>query len=170
MKLFLKSKRKIQKLLAGSLLAAILAVTFTPTNTVMAAEASSGKIENNSQESTIPNELTTSYFQLASSNIMQRTSYFIPDQEFSFKGTFVSPLFYIPSRCQARLVIAAIGNEPLYINVLDGWNVSQHTITVTPNQSQVHVFNISAGDHRLKFSSITASQFIVRLQMYTWDY
>lgn len=170
MKLFLNSKRKIQKLLAGSLLAAILAVTFAPANTAMAAEVPVETTVNTNQESVLPSELSSSYFQLDRNTVMPRTTYFMPDQEFSFRGTFATPLFSVPAACQARLIIAPVGNEPLYINVLNSWGESQHTITATPNQAQVHVFNISAGNHRLKFSSITGSQFTIRIQLYTWDY
>lgn len=170
MKLFLNSKRKIQKLLAGSLLAAILAVTFAPANTAMAAEIPVETTVNTNQESVLPSELTSSYFQLASDAVIPRTSYFIGDQEFSFRGAYITPFFYVPTACQARLVIAPIGNEPLYIDVLNGNNISEHTITAIPNQAQVHIFNISAGYHRLKFTSITASEFTMRIQLYTWDY
>lgn len=171
MKHFFNLGRNLQKLVVGGLLAAIIAVTVAPASTAMAAEAPVETTVNNAQESVLPAELTTSYFQLASDAVMPRsTTYFIHDQQFSFTGFYSAYPFYVPSACQARLVIAAIGNEPLYIDVLNGKLVSEHRITVTPNQSQVHVFNISAGDHSLRFSSTSGSTFTVRLQMYTWDY
>lgn len=171
MKLFLKSKRKIQKLLAGGLLAIILTVSFAPVSTVMAAEVPVEVSANTTQESELPTELTSSYFQLASDTVMPRsTTYFIHDQQFSFRGTYITYPFNVPSACQARLVIAPIGNEPLYIDVLNGRYECESSMTATPNQSQVKVFNINSGTHYLQFSSITGSQFTIRMQMYTWEY
>ena len=170
MKFLNSKKRKIKKLLAGGLLAAILAVTFAPASTVMAAEVPVVSTDNTAQETALPAELTSSYFQLASDTVMPRsTTYFIHDQQISFTGS-TSLSFNVPSACQARLVIAAIGNEPLYIDVLNGKLQNEHSMVIAPNQSQVQVFNIASGSHYLQFSSITGSQFTVRLQMYTWDY
>lgn len=152
-----------RKILATILLAA-LAFTTVPASTVLAAEPTP-------EVSVVPAEITASYEQLTQRQVMPRsTSYFIPDQQFSFVGTFTTPYFNIPSACQARLVIAPIGGEPLYIRVFNGRGVCERTLTATPNQSQVLVFNISAGDHYLEFDSVTGSQFTVRFQMYTWDY
>lgn len=152
-----KLGRKFKAFLVSTLLAAVMAITSVPASTAMAAD--------------LPAEVATSYSQLTENTIMPRsTTYFIPDQQFSFSGYFTSSYFSVPSACQARLVIAAIGDEPLYIDVMNGKSQREHSITVTPNQSQVHVFNISSGTHYLDFSSLSGSQFTIRLQMYTWDY
>lgn len=156
-------ERKFKRFLATFLLA-VLAVTAVPVSTVMAAESTDTTV--------VPAEVTSSYIQLSDDQVMPlvTTSYFIPDQEFSFVGTFAASPFYVPAACQARLVIAPIGGEPLYIRVFNGKNVCERTLTATPNEAQVLVFNISAGDHYLEFDSVTGSQFTIRLQMYTWDY
>jgi len=157
-----------RKLLAAVLLA-VMTITL-PAVSAMAAEAPVNAVDT-AEETALPADLQESYLELTSGTIMPRsTTYFLPDQDFSFSGTYSAAPFNVPSACEARLVIAAIGSEPLYIDVMNGRAECERTITVTPNEAQVHVFNISSGTHYLRYRSVSGSIFTVRLQMYTWDY
>lgn len=159
----LKLERKFKSFLATALLA-LMTVVSIPADTVIAAVPA--------ENVTTLTEITTSYVRLVENEVMplSSTTYFIQDKEFSFSGTFVDGAFSVPSACEARMVIALVGSDILYIDVMNGKGVCERTITVTPNQAQVHVFNINSGTHYLRYRSTGNSTNTVRMQLYTWNY
>lgn len=160
----LKSRRKFKSFLATALLA-LMTVVSIPANTVIAADLATKNI-------TLLTEMPTSYVRLVENEVMplSSTTYFIQDKQFSFSGTFIDGAFSVPSACEARMVIAVVGSDILYVDVMNGKGVCERTITVPPNQAQVHVFNINSGTHYLRYRSAGNSINTVRMQLYTWDY
>lgn len=160
----LKLKRKFKKFL-GATLFSLMTVISIPINTVMAANLPTENV-------TAFTEITADYGRLVDSEIVpfSGTTYFIHDKQFSFSGTFNDGAFSVPSACEARMVIAVVGSNTLYVDVMNGKGVCERTITIPPNQAQVYVFNINSGTHYLRYRSTGNSINTVRMQLYTWDY
>ncbi len=108
------------------------------------------------------------------SNSVNSTTYFINDTRFSFTGSNVGSIFWVPKRCEARLMTAIVANDKVAENItIEVWNTSGYretTLSIPTNKALVTTFNIGGGDHYLKYHGRAGVTYNVRLQLYTWDY
>lgn len=175
-KMNLKTKRKLYSIVAMFSLVAVL-VSGVQSFPVLAAEIPT-VIECDTEHSATNMNVQTFEFVVGPENSTRATNsttYFINDSEFTFQGTNLGYEFYVPRRCNCRMLVAVVAddgaNENITIKLKYSGGSTTHTRSVATNNAAVYVLNdVGAGGHNLEYSGRSNMRYHVRISLYTWDY
>lgn len=163
-----KRLSKIKRRLA-LVLSMVIIFQFGTTNVLAAEKNVDNSMQNSQYISPFSSDAST-----ASTN---GTYYFIKEQTFSFTNYNYGNSFYVPNRCQGRLIIAVVAEDKStsdFIKVkltVPGTKVYDY-ITIQTGTAKLFIFeDVPAGNcHFSYYGNRTNIKYTVNISFYTWDY